>query len=84
MEAHMAGKIGVDDIKRMKPGKIIWDQGRGAVSGFGGRSGGNCRLYRGVGSPHPEKRPSPAARFWAIVAQRRNSCPRRNSPEQEN
>ena len=33
----MAGRIGVDDIKSLKPGGTIWDQGKGAVSGFAAR-----------------------------------------------
>lgn len=37
MPAKTPGKIGADDIKKLEPGQIVWDQGKGAVSGFAAR-----------------------------------------------
>src|SRR5579871_2183285 len=33
----MGGKVNLADVRKLKPGEIVWDHGKGAVSGFGAR-----------------------------------------------
>jgi integrase len=38
MEARtMGGKVNLGDVRKLNPGEIAWDHGKGAVSGFGAR-----------------------------------------------